>query len=180
MAFARQQHWEASAESFAQGLLAARQALTPAHELPKHIMHEERGVAPLRALAQRLRVPNEHAELGVLCCRLHLLAHRAFELRPETLFGLVEKLDALRKPQRLGQFITVCEADRRGRLGMAESAYPQGDLLRAAHQAAIDVRATAFVSEGMQGPAIAEALRKARICAVATVKDAFPQASHPQ
>ena len=38
MAFARQQHWEASAESFAQGLLAARQALTPAHG---HAAHQE-------------------------------------------------------------------------------------------------------------------------------------------
>jgi len=149
-------------------------ALTPAHELPKHIMHEERGVAPLRALAERLRVPNEHAELGVLCCRLHLLAHRAFELRAETLFGLFEKLDALRKPQRLGQFITVCEADRRGRLGMAESTYPQAGLLRAAHAAALDIKATAFVAAGLQGPAIAEAQRKARIGAVAAIKDAFP------
>ncbi|MBK6377859.1 MAG: multifunctional CCA addition/repair protein [Xanthomonadales bacterium] len=149
-------------------------ALTPAHELPKHIMHEERGVAPLRALAERLRVPNEHAELGVLCCRLHLLAHRAFELRAETLFGLFEKLDAMRKPQRLAQFITVCEADQRGRLGMTESTYPQAGLLRAAHAAAVDIKATAFVAAGMQGPAIAEAQRKARIRAVAAIKDAFP------
>ena len=89
-------------------------------------MHEERGVAPLRTLAERLRVPNEHAELGVLCCRLHLLAHRAFELRPETLLGVIEKLDAFRKPQRVDQFATVCEADKRGRLGLTESDYPAG------------------------------------------------------
>ena len=149
-------------------------ALTPTRELPRHIMHEERGVAPLRALAERLRVPGEHAELGVLCCRLHLLSHRAFELRPETLFGLIEKLDALRKPQRLEQFITVCEADKRGRLGHSESDYPQGDLLRAAYQAAITIRAGPFVAEGLQGPAIAEAMRKARISAVAAVKAGFP------
>ena len=55
-------------------------ALTPAHELPRHIQHEERGVAPLRTLAERLRVPVEYAELGV-CCRLHPLAPRAFEGR---------------------------------------------------------------------------------------------------
>jgi tRNA nucleotidyltransferase (CCA-adding enzyme) len=146
-------------------------ALTPVDELPRHIMHEERGVAPLRELATRLRVPGEHAELGVLCCRLHLLCHRAFELRPETLFGLIEKLDAFRKPQRLEQFITVCEADKRGRLGLSESDYPQADLLRAAYQAAVAIKAAAFVEEGLQGPAIAEAMRKARIVAVAGVKD---------
>lgn len=145
-------------------------ALTPIEELPKHIMHEERGAAPLRTLAMRLRVPNEHAELGVLCCRLHLLAHRAFELRPETLLGLIEKLDAFRKPQRLEQFITVCEADKRGRLGMAESDYPQGNFLRAAFEAAIAVKAAEFVTAGLQGPAIAEAMRKQRTRAIAVVK----------
>ena len=152
-------------------------ALTPADQLPKHIMHEERGVSPLRDLAQRMRVPSEHAELGVLCCRLHLLSHRAFELRPETLLGVIEKLDALRKPQRLEQFITVCEADKRGRLGLTETDYPQAQLLRAAYQAAIDIKAATFVADGLQGPAIAEAMRKARVRAVAMVKDAFPQPS---
>jgi tRNA nucleotidyltransferase (CCA-adding enzyme) len=152
-------------------------ALTPVDELPRHIMHEERGVAPLRELAARLRVPSEYAELGVLCCRLHLLCHRAFELRPETLFGLIEKLDVFRKPQRLEQFITVCEADKRGRLGLSESDYPQGELLRAAYQAAIAIKSAAFVAEGLQGPAIAEAMRKARIAAVAKVKDSHREAS---
>ncbi|MBL0162214.1 MAG: multifunctional CCA addition/repair protein [Xanthomonadales bacterium] len=145
-------------------------ALTPAGELPKHIMHEERGVAPLQALAARLRVPNEHAELGVLCCRLHLLAHRIFELRPQTLLGLIEKLDAFRKPQRLEQFITVCEADKRGRLGMTESGYAQGDFLRAAFAAAVAVKASEFVAAGLLGPAIAEAMREQRIRVLATLK----------
>ncbi len=147
-------------------------ALTPADELPRHIMHEERGVAPLQALAMRLRVPNEHAELGVLCCRLHLLAHRAFELRPQTLLGLIEKLDAFRKPARLEQFITVCAADKRGRLGMAESDYAQGDFLRAAFEAAVAVKAGEFVAAGLQGPAIAEAMRKQRIHAITALKAA--------
>ena len=145
-------------------------ALTPAAELPKHVMHEERGVAPLRALAERLRIPNEHAELGVLCCRLHLLAHRAFELRPETLLGLIEKLDAFRKPQRLEQFITICEADKRGRLGMAESEYAQGEFLRAVFAASVAVTAGEFVSAGLQGPAIAEAMRKQRIHVISALK----------
>ncbi len=44
-------------------------ALTPADELPRHIAHEARGVAPLRELAMRLRVPAEHAALAELVCR---------------------------------------------------------------------------------------------------------------
>lgn len=145
-------------------------ALTPAHQLPKHIMHEERGVAPLCALTERLRVPNEHAELAVLCCRLHLLAHRFAELRPETMLGVFEKLDAFRKPQRVEQFITVCEADKRGRLGLSESDYPQGEMLRSAFAAACAIKAAEFVAAGMQGPAIADAMRKARVDVISKLK----------
>jgi tRNA nucleotidyltransferase (CCA-adding enzyme) len=152
-------------------------ALTPAQELPRHVQHEERGVAPLRTLAERLRVPVEHAELGVLCCRLHLLAHRAFELKAITLLGVIEKLDALRKPQRLEQFAIVCEADKRGRLGMSESNYPQGEYLRAALRAVVEIKAAPFVEAGLHGPAIADAMRKERVRVLTQLKDAWKAAA---
>ena len=142
-------------------------ALTPADELPRHIMHEERGIAPVRAIAQRLRVPLEHAVLAELCCRLHLLAHRAAELKPTTVLELFEKLDAFRKPQRVDRFLLVCEADKRGRLGLAESDYTSGTLLRAAFVAACAVTAAPFVGAGLQGPAIADAMRHERVKVIA-------------
>ena len=54
-------------------------ALTPAGELPRHVQHEQRGVAPLLALCERLRVPNEHRELAAIACREHLNVHRIDE-----------------------------------------------------------------------------------------------------
>src|SRR3984885_7196916 len=39
-------------------------ALTPADELPRHAGHEHRGLAPLRALVERLKVPVEYAALA--------------------------------------------------------------------------------------------------------------------
>ena len=147
-------------------------ALTPKDELPKHIKHEERGVDPVRAVSQRLRVPAEHAALAELCCRLHLLSHRAAELRPATVLGLFEQLDAFRKPQRVEQFLTVCEADKRGRLGHAESDYPTGPLLRDAFAAACTIKAAPFVAAGLEGPAIAEAMRRERVKAIAALRRA--------
>jgi tRNA nucleotidyltransferase (CCA-adding enzyme) len=142
-------------------------ALTPQDELPKHVMHEERGVAPVRELSQRLRVPVEHAALAELCCRLHLLAHRVDELRPKTRLSVIEQLDAFRKPQRLAQFLLVCESDKRGRLGYTDSDYPQADILRKAFDAACAIKAAPFVELGLRGPEIAEAMRKARVEAIA-------------
>lgn len=144
-------------------------ACTPADVLPSHIGHEHAGVAPLRALASRLKAPAEHAALAELVCREHLNAHRALELKPATVLRLLTKLDALRRPQRLETFLVVCEADKRGRLGRAEAAYPQAGFLRAARDAAAAVNAAEFVARGLTGPAIGEAMDKARVAAIAAV-----------
>ncbi|MDR3447156.1 MULTISPECIES: multifunctional CCA addition/repair protein [unclassified Dyella] len=145
-------------------------ALTPADVLPRHLGHEHAGVAPLRQLAERLKVPTEHAALAELVCREHLNTHRAFELKPSTVLRLLTSLDALRRPERLSLFLAACEADKRGRLGHEEDAYPQADYLQRARDAAAAVRSEPFVAEGLQGPAIGEAMAGARATAIAAVQ----------
>jgi tRNA nucleotidyltransferase (CCA-adding enzyme) len=142
-------------------------ALTPADVLPRHIGHEQRGVAPLRALAARLKVPTEHAALAEIVCREHLNAHRALELKPATVLKLLATLDALRRPGRLETFLAACLADKRGRLGHARDDYPQADRLRRARDAAAAVTAAPFVAQGLVGPAIGAAMERARIAAIA-------------
>ncbi|HUH90846.1 MAG TPA: multifunctional CCA addition/repair protein, partial [Lysobacter sp.] len=148
-------------------------ALTPPHILPRHIGHEQAGVAPLQALCERLKVPAEHRQLGEIACREHLNIHRFDELRATTVVRLIERCDGFRKPGRIDQLATVCEADKRGRTGHAEDAYPQAAALRAAHAAACAVRAN-DLPEGLTGPAIGEAMRDARIAAVAAATGKKP------
>ncbi|HMM58488.1 MAG TPA: multifunctional CCA addition/repair protein [Rudaea sp.] len=143
-------------------------ALTPAAELPSHRRHEQRGVVPLQALAARLKVPAEYATLAELVCRLHLLAHTAFELRPKTVLELFEKLDAFRQPKRLPQFLLACAADKRGRMGMADSDYPQARYLTAVFHAALEPKAQPLLDAGLRGPELGAALRRARHKAIAT------------
>ncbi len=146
-------------------------ALTPSDELPKHIMHEQRGIAPIVALCERLKVPAEHRDLAVLCSREHLNVHRIDELKPATVHELIARCDGFRKPRRIDQLATVCEADKRGRAGLADEPYPQAGLLRRLHAAACAVR-SAEVAAGLSGPAVGEALRKAQIAAIAQAKEA--------
>lgn len=148
-------------------------ALTPADVLPRHLMHETRGVAPVIALSERLKVPTEHRDLAVLCCREHLNVHRLDELKPVTVHDVIARCDGFRKPARIDRLATVCEADKRGRAGLAHEAYPQGDALRRLHAAALAVRG-ADVAQGLQGPAVGEAVRKARIAAIAAATSAVP------
>jgi tRNA nucleotidyltransferase (CCA-adding enzyme) len=148
-------------------------ALTPPDVLPRHIGHEHAGIAPLRAIAARLRVPAEHLAVAEIVCRFHLDIHRAFELRPDTLLGILERIDAFRRPERLDRLLIACEADKRGRLGAAESEYPQAAYVRAAYLAAAAVEAEEFVASGLTGTAIGEAMRSARVRAVTQVKERY-------
>ena len=138
-------------------------ARTPSHELPRHVGHEQAGVAPLRALCERLKVPLEHRDLAIIACREHLNVHRLGELRDATVHDLLQRCDAFRKPARIAKLALVCEADKRGRLGLENEAYPQGPELQRLHAAALAVNARDIVRDGMNGPQIGEALRKARI-----------------
>lgn len=145
-------------------------ALTPKDRLPRHIGHEHAGLAPLDGLCARLKVPAAFRELAMIVCREHLNVHRIDELRDETLHDLIARCDGFRKPERIGQLALVCECDKRGRLGSAEDAYPQADRLRAAHAAAIAINARDMAADGITGPAVGEALRRARIAAIAQTR----------
>ena len=145
-------------------------ALTPKDRLPRHIGHEHAGLAPLDGLCARLKVPAAFRELAMIACREHLNVHRIDELRDETLHDLIARCDGFRKPERIGQLALVCECDKRGRLGSAEDAYPQADRLRAAHAAAIAINARDIAADGITGPAVGEALRMARIAAIAQTR----------
>ncbi len=147
-------------------------ALTPAEELPQHIQHEQRGVAPLLALCERLKVPAAHRDLAVMACREHLNVHRLAELRDDTVHDLLARCDAFRKPERIAQLALVCEADKRGRGGMADADYPQGRELVRLHAAALAVRGADVAREGLEGPALGAALRKARISAIRQARGA--------
>jgi tRNA nucleotidyltransferase (CCA-adding enzyme) len=141
-------------------------ALTPADVLPRHIGHEQAGVKPLKVLCERLKVPTEHRQLAEAVCREHLNVHRFDELRAKTVCELIARCDGFRKPARIAQLAIACEADKRGRTGHEDDDYPQGRALREAHAAAMAVRSD-DVAAGLSGPAIGEAMQRARIEAIA-------------
>ncbi|MGM0413088.1 MAG: multifunctional CCA addition/repair protein [Pseudomonadota bacterium] len=140
---------------------------TPASEWPRHIGHEGRGVPLVEGLCERLRTPKAFRELGVIVAREHLHFHRAGELKPKTLVDLLERVDAFRRPERFEQFCLACEADARGRPGYEDRDLPQPGILHTAREAAAAVEARPFAEQGLKGPEIGEAVRHARIQAVA-------------
>jgi tRNA nucleotidyltransferase (CCA-adding enzyme) len=151
---------------------------TPPSEWPRHVGHEQRSADLVRALSERLAVPNRCRDLGVAVALNHGLCHRALELRPVTLLKLLDSLDAFRRPERVTGFLDACEADARGRTGLEDQPYPQRDLVLAAWRAALAVDARAVAGpggagDGLSGEQIGEAIRNARLAAVAAAREGF-------
>jgi tRNA nucleotidyltransferase (CCA-adding enzyme) len=144
---------------------------TPAGVLPRHIGHEERSVRLLKDVCQRLRVPTECAELAQVVAREHGNIHRSATLNADALVRLLERCDAIRKPERFADILLACECDARGRLGLQDSPYPQAARLAQALQRALSVATNVIaahaISTGATGPKIGETVRKARVAAVA-------------
>jgi tRNA nucleotidyltransferase (CCA-adding enzyme) len=148
---------------------------TPAGQWPRHLGHEGRSVALLRALAARLRVPNDCRELAEVVAREHGNVHRSTTLAATALLRLLERCDALRQPQRFERVLLACECDARGRAGYADSPYAPAPRLRAALAAALAVDTASIAAEaaarGASGPRIGEAVRAARATAIAAMLD---------
>ena len=146
-------------------------ALTPAHVLPRHIGHEGAGLKPLARLCERLRIPTAHRRLAEAVCREHLNVHRLAELRDATVLELLERCDAFRNPGQVQRIALCCEADKRGRLGSADADYPQGPELGRLHAAAAAVNARDLPGhQNLQGPQMGEAVRRARVAAIAAAR----------
>ena len=140
--------------------------------LPRHIGHEERSVRLLKGLCQRLRVPVECKELADVVAREHGNIHRSMDLSAAATVRLLERCDAFRKPERFAQVLQACECDARGRLGFAETPYPQAkrlaQALEQAQSVATHLIASCAQSTGASGPKIGEMIQRARIAAVAS------------
>ena len=149
-------------------------ALTPIDELPRHIMHEERGIKPVTEVCDRLRVPTQTKQLALAVCKEHLKCHQAFTLKAGTVWRLLQRLDVLRRPERVEAFLQACECDAKGRLGLEDRPYPQAKYLLDAMQMVRTIKASDLPPE-ITGADIGEMLIQKRIEAISDFKQNYTQ-----
>ena len=144
---------------------------TPADVLPRHIDHETRSAELLKDVAERLRVPVDCRETADVVAREHGHIHRSQDLSAAALVRLLERCDAIRKPERFAEILLACECDARGRLGFEESAYPQRPRLLAALATVQSVVtheiAAQAAARGQSGAQVGALIHQARVDAVA-------------
>jgi tRNA nucleotidyltransferase (CCA-adding enzyme) len=139
---------------------------TAAEVLPHHYGHEARSAALAEALCARLRAPVECRDLAVLMAREHGIVHRTGELRPATLVALLERCDALRRPERFHALVEACACDALARPGREGQDYAPRARLEAA-LAALRAVDAGTIARACPDPArIAQQIRAARVAAV--------------
>jgi tRNA nucleotidyltransferase (CCA-adding enzyme) len=143
---------------------------TPADVLPRHLGHEERSVQLVAAMSERLRVPTDCRSLAEVVAREHGNIHRSASFGAAALVRLLERCDALRRPQRWDEVLMACECDARGRLGLGEAPYAQRPRLNQVRVWANDIDSAKVAEQaalrGLKGPAIGDAVHAARVAAV--------------
>ena len=138
-------------------------AITPEDVLPSHSGHEKRGLPLVKAICDRLAVPNKHRQLAMAVTEFHLHSHKALELKPSTLLKLFQSIGAIRSPDKLRDFLTCCEADIKGRAGFEDAAYPSKDYLLAALEAVNKADISDLVAQGVTGAEIGKQLNQRQI-----------------
>jgi tRNA nucleotidyltransferase (CCA-adding enzyme) len=142
-------------------------ATTPKDLLPRHHGHEHRSEELIERLCARLPVPNRFRDLALLVARHHGTVHKAAELKPQTVLRLIMAADGLRQPERFDEFLLACEADARGRKGLEQRIYSQGEQLRAALRAARGIDAAMVKADRqLEGEALGRALHDDRLAAI--------------
>ena len=119
-----------------------------------------------------LKILEKCRELADVVAMEHGNIHRSSELGAAALVRLLERCDALRKPQRFANLLAAMQCSAMADAGAAPAVYPQRQrllvALAAAQAIAADTIAKDAMARGLQGPAIGELLQQPRVVAVAT------------
>jgi len=144
---------------------------TPPEHWPRHIGHEGRSVRLAQTVSQRWKVPADCAALAELVAREHTHVHQCMALGPAATVRLLDRCDAWRRPDRLADALLACQCDAQGRLGLQAQPYPQRDRLLQALATCRTVPSAQVAAEaaarGLKGPAVGQALGRARVAALA-------------
>ena len=141
-------------------------ALTPKSNWPSHHGHGQLGIALIKNLVSRLKIPNDCLDLAVMVSEHHTLIHNGHELKPATLVALMTKTDAWRKPERFHKMLRCGIADARGRLGFEHVDYPMAEYVWGAFLVAQKVDVQEVIKLGAQGAEIKRKLHDARVIKV--------------
>lgn len=142
---------------------------TPAHVLPHHYGHEAASTRRAREVSERLKAPADCRDLAEMLAREHGILGQAAVLRADTMVKLIERCDALRRPERFLLMLQGAACDHSGRgAGTITAPADWPPLLRweAVLHAVRSIDAGTIARNCRDKASIPQALHAARVAAV--------------
>lgn len=140
--------------------------VTPEDILPAHRGHEEAGIPLVRAVNERLEVPEPIGKLALLVCEYHLRVHRIESETPASVVSLLKQLDYFSHPHILTQVLQACEADAKGRLGREDVVYTSTAYFDKITRAVNSIDVQSIIDANPKPHVLEQKLHMARVRAV--------------
>ena len=122
----------------------------------------------LKTLCERIRVPVECRELAEVVAREHVYLQASDTLEAADVVRLLERCDALRKPERFDWVLQACACVQQPPLPLTQ--YPQAQRLSYALNVVLDLPtqtvAEAAMAQGASGKEVGELIHAARVKAL--------------
>ena len=139
---------------------------TPADILPHHYGHEARSEHLARAVSERLRSPADCRDLACMTAREHGILGQVEALRPATIVKVLERCDALRRPERFMLMLEAATCDYLGRGGDRPESWPAAQRWVSLLHRFTSVNAGEIARNCSDKSRIAQQVHAARVAAV--------------
>lgn len=143
--------------------------LTPPELWPKHHGHEQAGVALVKAMCQRFKVPKKIQVLAEQVTEFHGLVHKGVnaegktEFKPKTFLKVIRGCGGLKDLQHFKNVLLACEADAKGRTGFERVDYPQAAFWMRMAESIYQVETQPLIQQGFSDKALGEQIEKVRL-----------------
>jgi len=137
---------------------------------PWHQNHDTAGLPILKRLCQRYRIPKSTVRFAALAMQYHGVCHKIQTLPTDAILEMFEHFRAFNQPEQFLDFLIVCTADAKGRLGFAESDYPQAAIAKQYLDALLQIDLNPIKSENLSGKAFGDALRRLRLAKLKEIR----------
>lgn len=149
---------------------------TPAAILPHHYGHEARSADLARQVSGRLKAPVDCRDLAVMVAREHGILAQAAVLRADTMVKVLERCDALRRPERFALMLEAAACDHLGRGGERPENWAPAAQWQAALAAVRSVEAGAIARACADKAQVPQRIHAARVAAVKALRPHPPAA----
>ncbi|WP_227817724.1 tRNA nucleotidyltransferase [Nitrogeniibacter aestuarii] len=105
---------------------------SPPEHLPAHYRHMDRARPRIERICKRFRVADACRDLALLALAECERVHRAARMRAGSMAAMLERVDALRNPDRFELLLLVCSCDFNAYPRRQWRRYTKADMLRAA------------------------------------------------